>query len=154
MERSYRRGAPACDAVVACKPRAIPGLVYQTLHILAAITLGVLLLAVLAAIGGCSRPAVSVLACAPARSCHAAGLCLARSAPPRASLIFPAEPGLTPIPADQIARADWPTAPGLTDYGQTVNYQEYWYDAQGLGPFDVNFGYRTFMSWRTGQMGQ
>jgi hypothetical protein len=146
MERRQRGGACArCVAASRGHDRA-RGVIYQTLLALAAVTLWVLLFAAFAAIGGCSQQGAHY-----SRIVNQCGQGHWLGLEPRASLIFTTEPGLTPIPADEIARADWPTTGGATSYGQTINYQEYRYDAQGLGRYNCNSGYRTFTTWRTGQ---
>jgi hypothetical protein len=128
--------------------------VYQTLLLLSAVTFWVLLLGVFAAIGGCvQRTATpSYAQCGRSANWHCGGqpYWQVQAEEPQASLIFPAEPDLAQIPANQIMRADWPTTAGLFSYGQAVNYQEYWYDQQGLGPCSPNYGYRTFTFWRNG----
>jgi hypothetical protein len=119
--------------------------------VLAAVTLWVLLFAAFAAVGGCSQRTAGMQSIACSRTMNSCGHEHWLGAEPRASLIFIAEPELMPIPAEEIARTDWPTAAGATSYGQTVDYQEYRYDAQGLGRYDYDYGYRTFTSVRSGQ---
>lgn len=151
MGRSHQDGARIrCGAAAAARKDRARGIVHQAMLTLAAITLWVLLFAAFAAIGGCTAQTKQV-GCS-----HSGGRCghghwLAER--PRSSLIFTAEPGLTPISAEEISRADWPTTGGRTSYGQTVNYQEYRYDTQGLGPYDINYGYRTFTFSRNGTQG-
>jgi hypothetical protein len=146
MERSQQGGDRARCVTAPGRQDRERGVIYQTLLALAAVTLWVLLFAAFAAIGGCSQQGAHyshiVNQCGQG---HWLGL------EPRASLVFTAEPGLTPIPAEEIARADWPTTAGATSFGQTINYQEYRYDAQGLGRYNCNSGYRTFTTWRSGQ---
>lgn len=145
MGRSSR-GDP-CARCAAAPPRPDPapgGAVYQAMLTLAAIMLWVLLFVTFAAVGGCSQGVH--------HRCRGHGALPAEAT--RASLIFAAEPDLTPLPAEAITRADWPTTSGRTSGGETINYQEYWYDAQGLGPFDYDYGYRTFTQWRSGQQSQ
>jgi hypothetical protein len=150
MERSQQGGGCArCVAAPERQHRA-RGVIYQTVLALAAVTLWVLLFAAFAAIGGCSQRTGAMQAVSCRGHGHWEGHWLEQE--PRASLIFTAEPGLTPIPAEEITRADWPTTAGATSYGQTVNYQEYRHDVQGLGLYNYNYGYRTFTTWRTGQM--
>ncbi len=128
--------------------------VYHTLLLLSAITLWVLLFCVFAALGGCVQKTETSLhaQCSDSAAPHCCGRphCQPYAEEPQSSLIFSADPELTPIPADQITRADWPTTDGLTSYGQTTYFREYWYDQQSLGPNYVNYGYRTFTSWRDG----
>jgi hypothetical protein len=151
MERSRQGGVRARCAAAPARQHRAPGAVYQTLLALAAVTLWVLLFVAFAAIGGCSQRTGPMQAVCCSRTMNQCGQGHWLGPEPRASLIFTAEPGLTPIPAEEIARADWPTTPGATSYGQTVNYQEYWYDSQRLGPCNYNYGYRSFTSVRTGQ---
>jgi hypothetical protein len=158
MERSDRRAA-ACRVAVAVRgQRMVGSTMYRTFLLLGTVTLWVLLLSVLAAIGGCvqQNSALSHSQYGNAGDRHACGAHRHLYAEePRASLIFLDDPDLAPIPADQIARADWPTTDGLTSYGQTIYYRQYWNDQQGLGPYYTNYGYRTFTSWTTGvQTGQ
>ena len=153
MERSNRRDACACGiAAPVARQCAAGNLAWQMLLALSAVTLWVLLFAAFAAVGGCSRQAATASQLQYSRSSGCAhGQWQGQAGRLRASLIFAAEPGLTPIPADQITRADWPTTEGRTSYGQTVNYQQYVYDQQATGPFNVDYGYRTFSSWTSGE---
>ena len=154
MERSDRRGVCACSmAASVARQHAAGSVLYQMLLTLSAITLWAMLFAAFAAIGGCSQPAsaMSQVQCSRSEGRCGHGHWRQQADRPRTSLIFPAEPGLTPIPADQIARADWPTTEGRTSYGQTVYYQQYVYDQQAIGPFSVDYGYKTSSSWTTGQ---
>jgi hypothetical protein len=156
MNRSDRRGARVCSvAASVARQRAAGNVLYQMLLTLGAVTLWILLFAAFSALGGCARQShqmTRVPCCSPAdhgsRGLYQASLDGERR---RASLIFAAEPGLTPIPADQIARADWPTTQGRTSYGQTVDYRLYVYDQQGVGPYYADYTQRTFTSWTTGQ---
>lgn len=155
MDRTDRRAEwhACCRAVAANRLRPASRVVYPALLALGAVTLWVLLFAAFASLGGCSRGTLSPVEYSyshqQGRPKCAQGYWLADT--PRASLIFPAEPGLTPVPAEAITRADWPTTGGRYSSGQTVDYQEYWYDAQGLGPYDHSYGYRTFTYSRAGQ---
>ncbi len=180
MERStqydLRRAAPTDGAgrLGACaisarlgEPRRARALVRALLAILAAVTLSALVAAAMIILAGCSRPE-RVLVIQPVAweqappaeapdSGPAAGegndriVHMVTAAGPR-SLIFPAEPGLTPVPADQIVRADWPTVAGRYSYGQTVYFQEHWYDRQAIGPYDIDYGYRIFRSTNEGML--
>lgn len=152
MERSQQGGVCARCVTAPARQDHVRSAVYQTLLALAAVTLWVLLFAAFAAIGGCSQQRGAMQAMCCNRTTNQCGQGHWQGQEPRASLIFTTEPGLTPIPAEEITRADWPTTPGATSYSQTVNYQEYRHDVQGLGFYDYNYGYRTFTTWRTGQM--
>jgi hypothetical protein len=157
MERIYRRQARACCRAEVRSDRAVSSGVYQALLLLGAITLWMLLFVAFAGVGGCSRQG-KVVCSQPGSRTQAVSCRNTRFVPvlvqasegPRPSLIFPADPSLTPVPAESFSRADWPTTPGRYDAGQTVNYQEYWYDSQTLSPYNINYGYRTFTSQRNG----
>lgn len=130
--------------------------VHQTVLLLAAATLWALLFTAFAALGGCSCPDRPVVS-SPASPGPFVSYKNVRFVPvlvqadnARPSLIFPAEPDLTPVPGEAFSRADWPTTPGRFDAGQSVNYQEYWYDSQSLTPYSPSYGYRTFMIQRNG----
>jgi hypothetical protein len=120
------------------------------LPVLAAITLSVLAFAAMAAVSGCGRPervlVIQPVAYDADAASDPAGPTAHGTVTPIASrsLIFPEDPGLTPVPAEQIVRADWPTVAGRFSQGHTVYYRETWYDRQAIGPFDIDYGYRTF----------
>ncbi len=95
MGRSDRGGPSArYDAAPPQAVRVVRVVAYQVLFTLAAVTLWVLLFVSLAAVGGCSEGGT--------HHCHGYWIAPANGA--RASLIFTAEPGLTPLPAEAITR--------------------------------------------------
>jgi len=66
------------------------------------------------------------------------------------SLVFGPVAGLRPLPAESFARAEWPTAPGFTSLGEVVHFRLWWYDRQGTGEHDRDYGFRRFEYYRTG----
>lgn len=157
MGRSDRREVHALCRAEVHSGRAVSSGVYQTLLLLAAVTLWVVLFVAFASVGGCSRQERvtcgqqgSQTQAASFRHVRFVPVVLQASRGDRPSLIFPADASLTPVPAEAFSRSDWPTTPGRYDAGQTVNYQEYWYDSQSLSPYNFNYGYRTFIIQRNG----
>lgn len=153
MGRSQRQQVRAiCRPVPVREDSALRRVVYETLLVLAAITLWVMLFASFAAIGGCSRSG-RIAAAQPdgtAGEWHCAQA-IVYADMPRGSLLFVPEPETIPVPAEEFVRADWPVTPNFYDYGQTTGYQEFWYDSQGIGPWNIDHGYRLFIIQRTGQ---
>lgn len=150
MERSRQERASARCGALPWRWRHAQSAICQTVLVLTAVILWVLLFAVFAGVGGCSQRTTGMqpMSCCAIDSCGRSH-CLAGA--PRASLLFVPYPELMPVSADEIARADWPTTTGATSYGEVIDYRVYRYDAQGLGPFDLDYGYRTFTSVRSGQ---
>lgn len=130
---------------------------YQTLLLVCTLALWIVLFAVFAAVGGCGRAHCAYTG-QPAGATQPVCYKNIRFVPvlvqpasiARSSLIYPADPELTPIPAEAFSRADWPSTPGRYDAGQVVSYQEYSFDAQGLSSHSPNYGHRTFTTRRYG----
>jgi len=124
---------------------------------LAAVVVGFALAALLMLSAGCAAPerdAVQTRPASPTRLQQPvqkrrsiSRMALARAS--RSSLLF-AAPGVRGPSAEVFARAEWPVTFGGMRAGEVVYYRLWWYDRQGLGRYDVDYGHRRFDYYREG----